>query len=132
LALAQATKARCVCHIGNNGPMCRFNSVPNPSERYAAEILDNPMTVVAIVETHFQPTRRLEIDSAGHARLIVGENPPQNIQTSKEGLDALRKTLIRERFFELKGEYGERPHDSGSSTLIITIGRVTKTVQLRS
>lgn len=41
-----------------------------------------------------------------------------------------RRSLVEERFFELRGEYGEIVPDGGIQTLTVTAGRHTNTVKI--
>lgn len=46
--------------------------------------------------------------------------------------DELRKALQKERFFDLGDSYGELAVDSGTTTIQVTAGDFTKTIELHS
>jgi hypothetical protein len=98
----------------------------------ADDITMKPITVVASEESAWREPWSLCVKSTGEARLTIGMSSQRtrSFTVSTDQLDHLRETLIRERYFDLGGEYGETVVDGSTHTLIITVGDVTKTVRL--
>jgi hypothetical protein len=77
---------------------------------------------------------RLRVDPAGKAALKIDAVPSAKTRqfvVSQAQLDELRKALLRERFFQLADSYGQRVADGSTTTLQITAGDVSRTVELR-
>ena len=55
----------------------------------------------------------------------------RQLVVSQAQLDELRKALLRERFFELADSYGQLVADGSTTTLQISAGDVSQTVELR-
>jgi hypothetical protein len=101
-----------------------------------AQVANGPLTISAS-QTGSATTGcwRLRVDPAGKASLRIDSVPSSKTRqfvVSKAQLDELRKALLRERFFELAESYGELVPDGGTTTLQISAGDVSQTVELRS
>lgn len=74
----------------------------------------------------------LKVDSNGKAEVAEGrgEVKTRSFQVSSDQLNALRRALDAERFFELDEIYGDRVPDGGEKRLKITRGKETQTVTL--
>ena len=76
----------------------------------------------------------VSVDSAGRAKLISHEKFPQTtsrkFRITPQQFGELRKTLLRERFFDLSDEYGENVPDGSTDTLNVSMGEQKKTVKL--
>ena len=78
---------------------------------------------------------KLRVDPAGKASLkidAVSAAKTRQFVVSQAQLDELRQALLRERFFQLANAYGEFVPDGGRTTLQISAGDVSQTVELRS
>jgi hypothetical protein len=75
----------------------------------------------------------LSVSSAGQAHLVIDTFPQRTTRlftVSDQQLSALREALINERFFELADEYGEQVPDGSTCSLTVTVGDVTKSVEI--
>jgi hypothetical protein len=75
----------------------------------------------------------LSVNSAGRAALTVDngvESSVQQFRVSEEKLNMLRELLIFHPFFSLEEEQGEIVPDGSTQTLTITVGHISKTVQI--
>jgi hypothetical protein len=104
--------------------------------RLEAQVQHGPLTISAS-ETGSTTTGswRLRVDPAGKASLKIDAVPSAKTRqfvVSQAQLDELRKALARERFFELADAYGQPVVDGSTTTLQISAGDVSQTVELRS
>jgi hypothetical protein len=98
----------------------------------ASDIATKPITIVAREESASRYPWSFRVNSNGKAELGIGFDFERKrpFTVSDEHLQELRKLLIRERFFELGDEYGERVLDGSEDILTITMGQSTKTVRI--
>lgn len=94
-----------------------------------------PITVAASTEGRFAKgfSWYLSVNSAGDAELFVNAWPQsvrQKLVITKEQFTSLSDALDRERFFDLKDEYGQHVPDGSADTLTIVRGGQTKTVRI--
>jgi hypothetical protein len=108
---------------------------PRPPAVTAAELEELPITVSAGTVGRFAKGHSwyLSVNSAGQAELTIKnfELPTpirKQFQVSKEQWAEFRKALADERFFELKGEYGERVPDGSEQSITVAAGRHAHTV----
>jgi hypothetical protein len=76
----------------------------------------------------------LQLDSAGIATLKINSIPTpyrRRIAVPNAELDELRKALQREHFFDLADSYGEHVVDGGTTTIQVTAGEFSKTVEVQ-
>jgi hypothetical protein len=75
----------------------------------------------------------LHVDPTENATLKIESSPTPKTRrfvVPKAGLDELRAALLREHFFDLADSYGERVVDGSTTTLQVSAGDFTKTVEL--
>jgi hypothetical protein len=101
-----------------------------------AQVANGPLTISASVSgSTTNGSWRLRVDPAGKASLKIDSVPTAKTRqfvVSQAELDELRKALLRERFFELADSYGQPVVDGSTTTLQISAGDVSQTVELRS
>ena len=91
-----------------------------------------PLTLAVSSDGGLRPENLwwLSVNSAGEAQLWRSFEEGVKFEIPPEEWDAFRKALERERFFDLRSEYGESVPDGGSVTMTVTAGRVNHTVTL--
>ena len=110
--------------------------IPNENDGPNEHVLETrPITIAMSSDAGLSPSDcELSVNSDGDAVLLsepYAESPvSRTFQISSEELQAIRETLISERFFELKNDYGDLVPDGSSQTLTIVIGGYSKTVVL--
>lgn len=75
----------------------------------------------------------LSVNSAGQAQLTVDKGrtfTSRSFNPSEQQLSKLREVLVRERFFDLREEYGEVVAGGSTDTLSVAIGENVKTVKI--
>jgi hypothetical protein len=100
-----------------------------------AQVAKGPLTISAS-QTGSTTTGswRLRVDRTGKAFLKIDAVPSAKTRqfvVSQSQLDELRQALLRERFFELADSYGQLVPDGSRTTLQISAGDVSQTVELR-
>ena len=101
----------------------------------AAQLEDAPLTIAVSTVGRFAKGHswHLSVNSAGQAELTIDTVPERTrkrFQVSKEHLAEFRKALAEERFFELKGEYGQLVPDSSEQSVTVAAGRHANTVKV--
>ena len=101
----------------------------------AYEIQNGPIAIAASTVGRFADGHswQLSVNSSGHAELTIdtfSEKTHRQFQVSEEQMQALRKLLLTERFFDLKSHYGERVPDGSTRTITVTAGDQSKSVKL--
>jgi hypothetical protein len=94
------------------------------------------LTVSAAVIGRFAQGRpwHATVNSAGMGELTidtVAQPIRRKFEVSEEQLAALREAIVKERYFDLRDEYGEEVPDSSTRILTIGAGDRTKTVKIR-
>jgi hypothetical protein len=99
-----------------------------------AEMRSEPLTLTLTVMSDFQGGNyELTVDDSGQGRLQIDTYPmrtTRQFQVSYQQLAEFRETLIHERFFELRSEYGEIVPDGGQTTLTVSVGEHRKSIDL--
>jgi hypothetical protein len=100
-----------------------------------AGIKNGPLTISAKEVGMFAKgfSWSLNVAPTGKAVLEVDAvtEKTRQFMISQAQLDELREALLRERFFELGDSYGQLVADGSTTTLRISAGDVSKTVELR-
>ena len=93
-----------------------------------------PITVAACtVGSNASGAWWFSMNAAGNAVVVIDSWPKRRkleFTVPREKIVALRKAIAKERFFELKEDYGEYVFDSSSEILTIVEGEQYKTVQI--
>lgn len=96
------------------------------------------LTVVVTSKKSFSQAQnwQLSINSAGEANLIMddhGEERNVRFELERNSWTRIRKTIIDQKFFELRApEFGDRVLDGGSEVITVIMGTNVKTVELFS
>ncbi|MEX0641200.1 MAG: hypothetical protein WD468_00785 [Pirellulales bacterium] len=100
-------------------------------------LLTYPITIAAASNGDYSNARSwyLSVNTAGQAQLAI-EMPHEltlkSISVSQDQLNSFRRTLIREKFFQLGDkEFGEQVLDGSTQTLAISVGQHTTVVRIR-
>jgi hypothetical protein len=98
--------------------------------------VDEPLSINASTVGRFANgySWQLNVNPAREAELTIHAFPKQirrSFKVAKGRIEELKGVLRRERFFELKGEYGEHVPDGSCDTLAIVWGKQTHTVKIR-
>jgi hypothetical protein len=99
----------------------------------AAQLEDAPLTISVSTVGRFAKGHswHLSVNSAGQAELTIDTFPRparKRFQVSKEQWAEFRKALVEDRFFELKGEYGQLVPGGSEQSVTVAAGRHAKTV----
>lgn len=100
------------------------------------QVRHGPLTITAgVTGSTTTGYWKLRVDPAGKASLKIAAVPTAKTRqfvVSQAQLDELRQALLQERFFELADSYGQLIVDGSTTTLQISAGDVSQTVELRS
>jgi hypothetical protein len=114
-------------------------STPSETDRSGPtqkQIEHDPLTISASEIGRFSKgfSWTLHVDPSGKAKLTIksfSHPKTREFEISKKQLDELRTAVVRERFFELAGRYGQVVSDGSTTTLTISVGARTKTIVLQ-
>jgi hypothetical protein len=113
-------------------------AVADSSTVTGARVVPEPLQVKAShmeYSADMSPLWRLEINSPGSSTLLLFsriERREQPLAVPPERLEALRETVKRERFFDLRESYGEMPVDGPERRIEIRQGLLHRTVSIFS
>ena len=100
------------------------------------QVQEDPLTIAVSTVGRFAKgySWHLSVNSSGKAELTIDTFPERTrreFQIPAERLEALRKLLLQEQFFELKDEYGQIVPDGSTDTITVIAGEEVKTVKLQ-
>ena len=106
-----------------------------PNNFGSAPALGGPISLSLSNEGDFADgwSWKLDVSPDGDADLTIRSFPNQtkrSFTVTDAQLEELRAILVRESFFDLKGQYGEIVPDGSTQTLTVTCGTAKKSVQL--
>ena len=103
------------------------------SDSGSARTLTGPISLSLTTHGFFSNGWTLDVSSDGAVDLTIRSSPDEtkrSFTVTDAQFAELRSLLVRERFFDLKGHYGEIVPSGSTRTLTVTCGTTSKTVKL--
>jgi hypothetical protein len=116
-------------------PLRRNDAADGVQQLQPAATLDHQVSITASTTGRFREgfSWNLSVNSAGRAHLVVDSRPAtksREFTVSTAQIQELLEVMRTERFFELKGPYGEEIPDGSTRVLTIVDGGIANTVSI--